>query len=88
MPRTCAFVCAHKIEVPIYDGRHFNGDFADYLDCLSEKLPAYAEHQGEVAPGSVVAIGYVVNQYESGSRGSAIGLNINWVVVLGDPRVM
>ncbi|KAJ7220909.1 hypothetical protein GGX14DRAFT_559684 [Mycena pura] len=72
-------------KVPVYDGRSLEGDFENHLDRFSSTLPAYEEHDGELLPGSVVAIGYTVNQYK-GKKGPSVGFNINWVVILGEPR--
>lgn len=83
---TCALTSVDVTAVPVYDGRDMHGKFEDYLGRL-DTLRAYTEHQGEINPGSVVAVGYAVNQYDSAKRGPSVGFNINWVVVLGEPRV-
>ncbi|KAJ7761280.1 hypothetical protein DFH07DRAFT_771604 [Mycena maculata] len=73
-------------EVPVYDGRTTDFDLDEDIDDLENVLSRYEDHEGEPPNGACVLIAYTVSQFTDKSKSDAVGFNLRWVVVLGEPE--
>ena len=72
--------------VPVYDGRKAKFSLKSDVDNLEKVLDRYNEHDGEVPNGACVVIGYTVTQFPDRDNVANVGLNIMWVIVIGEPN--
>ncbi|KAJ7734345.1 hypothetical protein DFH07DRAFT_967667 [Mycena maculata] len=73
-------------EVPVYDGRTTNFDLDADIDDLDNVLPRYDDNNGEPPNGACVLIAYTVSQFLDKVKADAVGFNLQWVVVVGEPE--
>ncbi|KAJ7601734.1 hypothetical protein DFH06DRAFT_1401235 [Mycena polygramma] len=74
---------AHHVRIPVYEGRfkHFKAE--DVID----NLPAHLElYEGEIPEGSLAVVGYTVTQYTAKGNKLSVGMNLQYVIVLGEPK--
>lgn len=76
-----------SILVPVYDGRHTPFDLNKDVENLAAVLPKYeGTEDGEVIPGSFIAVAYTATSYNNKDRSVAVSFNIQWVIVMGEPN--
>ncbi|KAJ3540002.1 hypothetical protein NMY22_g4490 [Coprinellus aureogranulatus] len=77
------FSLPHNAEVPVFDARDVDDfDVNTDLGNLDEKLPRWKE---EIPYGSFVVVGYTATAFFSNTREWTLGLNIQWVIIVGIP---
>ncbi|KAJ7251900.1 hypothetical protein C8J57DRAFT_1665482 [Mycena rebaudengoi] len=74
-------------DIPVYDGRHTPCDLNKDVENLAAVLPKYeGTEDGEVIPGSFIAVAYTATSYNNKDRSVAVSFNIQWVIVMGEPN--
>ncbi|KAJ3525115.1 hypothetical protein NMY22_g10706 [Coprinellus aureogranulatus] len=78
------FSLPHTAQVPVYDARDVE-DFNLETDLahLDSRMPRWNE---EIPYGSFVAVGYTATAFYGNAREWTLGLNIQWVIVVGIPE--
>ncbi|KAJ7278297.1 hypothetical protein C8J57DRAFT_1576747 [Mycena rebaudengoi] len=74
-------------DIPVYDGRHTPFDLNKDVENLAAVLPKYeGTEDGEVIPGSFIAVAYTATSYNNKDHSVAVSFNIQWVIVMGQPN--
>ncbi|KAJ7026394.1 hypothetical protein C8F04DRAFT_1268166 [Mycena alexandri] len=69
--------------VPVYDVHKIDFDPASQIESVAS-LPTYNEG-AEIPENSLAVVAYTVNQFTNSKQNPAIGFNLRWVMVLGEP---
>jgi hypothetical protein len=70
----------------VFDGRRVPFDLNKDIGKRDTILPKYeATEDGELIPGSFVAVAYTATSYSNRDGSVAVSYNLHWVIVMGEP---